>query len=437
MRRGFGNHEERSGKMRKMVIFGTAGAVLIVAVAIVLLRRNHNGEGKQFFFERITRGNILQTVSSTGSTSAVTNVEVGTQVSGTILHIYVDFNDPVRAGQVLAVLDTIPLKAAVLDAKAGVAKSRAQLEQAQSDYRRNQPLFERNLISEADFIPIKTNLEVQDAALNSAQATLLRAQQNLDYATIRSPIHGTVIQRNVDVGQTVAASFNTPTLFIIAEDLTQMEVLAQVDESDIGQIKVGQLANFTVAAYPDSTFEGKVEQIRLQPTVVQNVVNYTVIVSAENRSNSLLPGMTATLDFIIAKRDSVLRVPNAALAFQPPPEILREYQKSLSKEAKSLPDSAQQDLRDLMRHLATLRSGQPVLPGAELLPNGVGSVWYLDRERKLSVAFFQTGITDGLNTEIVGGRGLRAGMEVITGLNPAHKGAGAGSRNRPRGFRIF
>ncbi|MEJ2633868.1 MAG: efflux RND transporter periplasmic adaptor subunit [Calditrichia bacterium] len=423
--------------MGKKIIFGIIGAIIILIIVVVAVRSTHHGEKNQFLFGQVTRGDIINTVSSTGSTSAVTNVEVGTQVSGTIVKIYADFNDIVRPGEVLAVLDTIPLKAAVLDAKAGVAQAEAQLQQAQSNYDRNLPLYKSNLISESDFLPIQTSLNVQLAALNSAQAALTRAQQNLDYAYIRSPIHGTVIQRNVDVGQTVAASFATPTLFIIAEDLTKMEILAQVDESDIGQIKVGQTADFTVAAFPDSNFEGKVEEIRLQPTVVQNVVNYTVVVSASNKNKVLLPGMTATLDFIIARRDNVLRVPNAALSYQPGPELLKEYQKSLSLEMESMPDTSRTYLKELLQNLKASGNYQSMMPGMELLPPGIGSVWYLNERNRLSVAFFKTGISDGINTAVLSGRTLNPGMQVITGINLTGQPIQPGNQNRARRFRMF
>ncbi len=418
--------------MSKKIIWGIIAVVFIILIILAVRGRGRQQENNQFLFGEISRGNIVNSVSSTGSTSAVTNVDVGTQVSGTIVKINVDFNDVVKPGEILAVLDTIPLKAAVETAKATLEQVKAQLSEAQSNYDRNQPLYKKGLISESDFLPIETALNVDKAAVNSAEAALTRAQQNLDYAYIRSPIHGTVIQRNVNVGQTVAASFATPTLFIIAEDLTKMEILAQVDESDIGQIKVGQTADFTVAAYPDSEFHGRVEEIRMQPTVVQNVVNYTVVVSASNKNNVLLPGMTATLDFIIARQNNVLRVPNAALSFQPTSEMLKEFRKDMSQEEASMPDSSRAYLKDLLQHLLSSRIGQGAPMESEILPNHTGSAWYLNDKGKLAVTFFKTGITDGINTAVLGSKTLHAGMQVITGLTIP----GQAQQGR-RGFRIF
>ena len=414
--------------MKKRTKYGLLAALVIAAAAIVYASVAGKRQSTQYDFASVTTGNIVSTVSSTGTLSPVDTVEVGTQVSGTILKLYADYNTRVKQGQILAVLDTIPLKTAVLAAAASLATSKAQLAQAQSDYDRNLPLYKKDYLSESSFLPIQTNLAVQKAAVNSAQATLTRAQQNLDYAIITSPIDGTVLQRNVEEGQTVAASFATPTLFIIARNLSRMEIQAQVDESDIGQIRAGESATFQVPAYPDSTFGGVVQQIYLQPTVVQNVVNYTVIVIVENASEVLLPGMTATIDFIVEKRDSVLRVPNAALYFQPTAQMVSEIESEMKQKPKEFSDSTRQYLKDLIRN--------PQAPGGPQLPKNIGSVWYLNKQGKLDVAFFQTGITDGLNSEVLGPTPLHEGMEVIVGLR-APGSDGQGGQNQRRGFRMF
>ncbi len=244
-------------------------------------------------------------------------MEVGTQVSGIIDKVYADFNDRVHKGQIIALVDTSLLKLAVTDAESNLLKALAQYEEARENHQRSVELYNRGLISKADYQPVKTSLRTAEASLAAAHAAMERANRNLKYAIIRSPIDGTVTARNVEEGQTVAASFSTPTLFTIAQDLSKMEIKAMVDESDIGQIKKDQPVRFTVQAYPQKTFEGKVKQVRVQPTTASNVVNYTVVVSADNPGNLLLPGMTATVDFIVEKKTNVTLVPNAALRFEP------------------------------------------------------------------------------------------------------------------------
>lgn len=232
--------------MKKRIIFGIFLLGALLFIGAIFFNSVKSNEKTQYQFAQIARGDLESTISSSGTLSPVTTVEVGTQVSGTISKIYADFNDQVKKGRLLAVLDTALLKASLQDVGANLDKARAQLEQAQADYNRNKNLFEENLISDADFLPFQINLKLQQAAVKSADAALQRAERNLKYAYIYSPINGTVIQRNVEEGQTVAASLAAPTLFEIAEDLSKMEILAEVDESDIGLIKVGQPVRFDV-----------------------------------------------------------------------------------------------------------------------------------------------------------------------------------------------
>jgi HlyD family secretion protein len=413
---------------RKLMWIVPAAVVVIALITTVILLKRHANAGSRFQFAQVARGDLENTVSSTGTIEAVTTIEVGTQVSGIISKIYVDFNDRVRKGQILAVLDTIPLKMQVLNSEAQVEQDRAQLEQAQSDFKRNQPLFEKGLISEEEFLPFKVKLQMQQAALKSSQAALIRSRQNLDYAFIRSPINGTVIQRNVEYGQTVAASFNTPTIFIIAQDLSKMEIHALVDESDIGQIKNGQSVSFTVEAYSDKTFEGKVRQIRLQPTTVQNVVNYTVIVEAANPDNLLLPGMTTTLNFVVEQRHGVLLVPIAALKFQPTDDMMKEFRKNMQKRFGGAPDSTRRGRRP---DFGAGGGGFPSAGGGPggfgrgasgdspnfmAMPSDRGRLWTLDDNGNLKMDFVRIGASDGKNTEIVRGRDVKEGMKVIIGL---------------------
>ncbi len=439
-----------SGKRLVVVI---VVAALAAAVAITVALRGRTGSAaSQFQLASIARGNLENIVSSTGVIEAVGTVEIGTQVSGTISKIYIDFNDRVNAGQLLAVLDTVPLKAAVLDAQANLRRAEAQLEKAEYDYRQIEPLYKRGLASESEFVTIKTSVPTQEASLQSAKAALERARFNFANAFIRSPISGTVIERNVEQGQTVAASFNTPKLFLIAEDLSRVEIHAQVDESDIGQIKNDLSVRFEVPAYPDRLFKGTVQQIRLQPTVVQNVVNYTVIVDAANEEGLLLPGMTATVDFLVEQRENVLLVPNAALQFQATPEMQEDARRQMQKRLESAPDSvrARFAARGAQGGAGGGREGagaagggssgageRPAMTEGRGLPEDMGRVWYIGGEGKPAMAFFRKGATDGKFTEVLRSRDLKEGIQVILGYapdNPDKKKAQANQPFRPRMF---
>jgi HlyD family secretion protein len=265
----------------------------------------------------VTRDTLTDSVSCTGTLKAVGTVEVGTQVSGTIERVLVDYNHRVRKGQVLAELDTALFQASVDKSHAELRRAEALLAQARAEFQRHQPLLAEGHLSTQEFLGYETALATAQADLQSSRAALKQAETNLRYAQIRSPIDGTVIERQIEAGQTVAASFSTPTLFLIAEDLARMEIQTDVDESDIGLIRLGQDVIFTVQAYPDRKFNGTVSQVRLNPTETSNVVTYTVIVEAPNSDNLLLPGMTATADFIVSRTENVLLVPNAALQFVP------------------------------------------------------------------------------------------------------------------------
>lgn len=265
--------------------------------------------------ENVKQGDMEVTVACTGSLKAVGTVEVGTEVSGTIGKVLVDYNDRVRKGQVLAELDLELFESAEAEAKAAVMGSEALYRQALSEFRRNQPLHDQGHLSDQEFLEYRTSLSTTLANLQSTKAALAKAQTNLRKAHILSPIDGTVIEREIEVGQTVAASYSTPTLFVLAEDLARMEIEADVDESDIGQIRQGQKVRFTVQAYPEQIFDGQVAQIRLNPTEESNVVTYTVVVEAPNQGGKLLPGMTATADFVVEKVEDALLVSNAALQY--------------------------------------------------------------------------------------------------------------------------
>ena len=267
---------------------------------------------------KVARGDLTQAVTATGTLNPVTNVTVGSQISGIILKLYADWNSPVKANQVIAQLDAATYKAAVMQAEGDLANAKAGLELSQIQARRAGQLFKDKLISESDHDTAIANLHQAQALVQIKEASLVNMKVNLERCTIYSPVDGTVISRNVDIGQTVAASLSAPTLFVIANDLAQMQIDAAVSEADIGAIEEGQTVNFTVDAFPDRKFTGKVRQIRNSPTTVQNVVTYDTVIEVSNPDLKLRPGMTANASIITAQRNGVLKVPNVALRFKPP-----------------------------------------------------------------------------------------------------------------------
>ncbi len=331
--------------MKKVLLTIVVIAVIGAGVAAYYMRRG-GGEPTVNTLP-ITRGQIIDVVASTGTLQAVTTVQVGTQVSGTIEELGADFNSIVHKGQVIARLDPSLLQAQVEQSRANLVKSRADLEHnkvalddAQQKYTREKELASRNLVAQSDLDAAKVavdsaqaQLQSSQASVSQAQASLNQSQVNLDHAVITSPINGIVIQRSVDVGQTVAASLSSPTLFIIAADLTKMQVNATIDEADVGRIRPGQHVTFRVDAYPTDDFIGTVSQVRLQPVVVQNVTTYGTIIDVPNDDLKLKPGMTANLRVEIARRDDTLRVPNAALRFRPTPDIFAALNQPVPPEA--------------------------------------------------------------------------------------------------------
>jgi HlyD family secretion protein len=297
--------------------FGLVVAIAMATAALAYVVRDDNQGESVYRLVAVERGDIASVVSATGTLEPVTTVEIGTQVSGIIDELPVDFNDVVRQGQVVARLDTTLLEIAVRDAQASLQRSQAEFDDAQRDLRRLERLAADGIASTSDLDAAISALAVAEAGLAGAQVGLDRAAQNLEYATITTPISGIVVERNVDVGQTVAASLQTPQLMVIAADLARMQILVSVDESDIGLIREGQPVEFTVQAHGDDVFTGAVRQVRLQSTTQENVVNYSVVVDVSNDDGRLLPGMTATVDFLVEEAEDVLKVANAALRFRP------------------------------------------------------------------------------------------------------------------------
>ncbi len=431
----------------KRALIIVAIVVVVVVVAWQVLGRAGPDAGGRYEFVEIEHGDIENVISSVGTLSAVGTVEVGTQVSGTIDKVLVDYNEHVREGQILAVLDATQLLASVRDAEANVLRAQAQYDQAVRDHERASELFEQELISEADFDDSETSVMTARSGLLSAEAGLDRALANHGYAVIRSPIDGTVIMRSVEEGQTVAASFSTPTLFIIAEDLAEMEIRALVDESDIGQVRDGQKVRFTVEAYIDEEFYGMVRQIWLQPETIQNVVNYTVVVDAVNDRGLLFPGMTATADFFVDEVRDVLLVSNAALRFQPTEDMIAEIREAMQAQFESMSDEERQAMRKRMGGSGEggpggarpgggpggmASGGHPGggMPGGMFGGSGddAARLWFLDDDGRLAVAHIKTGATDGRSTEIVRGEGIQEGMQIIKAIVESEEGEG-GSRN--------
>jgi HlyD family secretion protein len=468
----------RKGIRQIVIIVVIVAAVL--SVFIVLHRRGAKGNG-DIKTSTVERGNISVVVTATGTLNPLNSVQVGSQISGTIAELHADFNSRVRKGQLIALIDTTFLVASVRDAEASVQRARAQAKQAEIDLERTKALAQKDLVSKLELETANVNDENAVASLESAQAQLDRAKINLKYTSIRAPVDGVVVARNVDVGQTVAASFSAPTLFVIANDLKQMQLEANIDEADIGMIKVGQRTTFTVNAYPDEVFGGVVSQVRLEPVTVQDVVNYVIIVAVSNPGEKLMPGMTATLSVQVQERHDVLKVSNMAFRFKPPEKISGKASGAAQgKLATAFGVSAAGTSQTTYRMTATVeRSGAPagrasggtsgmtrgtqagggtqgmaqgmrpgraqqgMAPGAQGLPsqqrpvsNNTKLIWKVTKEGKLVPVMVKIGITDGSFTEASSPE-LAEGDAIAVGyLNPKlNQGSQAG--RPPGGGRMF
>lgn len=417
-------------KKKKAVV--ALGVLAMAAVTIGFLTSRGDG-AVSYRFVTVARGGIESTVSATGSLGAVSTVQVGTQVSGQVGEVGADFNDRVTKGQVIARIDPTLLEQQVREAEASLERARADLAQKEYALEQAKALFDQKIVTEGEYRAAVYNHTVSKANLVSAEAGLDRAKRNLEYSVIYAPIDGIVVERNVEPGQTVAASLSAPQLFLIAEDLTRMQILVSVDESDIGKIEEGQVARFTVQAYPEQTFEGTVRQVRLQSTSSESVVNYTVVVGVSNPDGRLLPGMTATVAFVLDSVQDVLLVPNAALRFRASAEMqaeVRERMAAARAAAGERPDSASSEGG------RTGRPGSRSGAGTAQAGQRTGTVaattaqlWYLDADGQLSVARVRTGLTDGQNTEIGGGPSIVEGLQVIAGVIEA--GSASASTSTP------
>ncbi|MBN1474548.1 MAG: efflux RND transporter periplasmic adaptor subunit [Syntrophaceae bacterium] len=387
--------------MKRIII---AVVILIILVIGFCSFIKHKNNTIKYNTEIVGRGDVKAIVSSTGTVNPVTTVSVGTQVSGTINQLLVDYNSEVKKGQLLATIDPSSLEAQVQQANASLLMAKANLEKAKVsanetkiNFERNKSLFARNFISKSEldnsetmYLSALAQIKASEAQVAHSRAALNYAQTNLRYTKIISPVNGTVISRNIDVGQTVAASFQTPTLFTIAQDLTKMQINTSVDEADIGKIKTGQPVDFSVDAYPEDAFQGKVSEVRISPIIVQNVVTYDVIVKVENPDFKLKPGMTANVSIEVANKKDALLIPDAALRVR-----MSDQNSSHSRQ------------------------------------KGLG-VWILEKDKPHYVSI-ETGISDGRFTEVLSGE-ISTGDEIIVEVIDPTKKTSSSSPPKSRGF---
>jgi HlyD family secretion protein len=385
----------------------------LLLIAAVLACKGRGKKSEQYKTEKVDRGNITMTVTATGTVSAVTTVQIGSQVSGVIAQLYADFNSRVKKGQLLAELDPTPFQAQAEQRRADLTRAQVQTDDARIKYARQRRLLEAGLAPEADVDGAKATYDGARAQVQQAQAALSQANTNLRYTRITSPTDGIVVDKQYEVGQTVAASFQAPTLFEIAQDLTKMQIQADVDQSDIGRVKVGQFARFTVDAYPEEEFRGRIAQIRYNAQVNQNVVTYPVIIEVANPEERLRPKMTANVTIDVATVRDVLRVANAALRFKPANETADggaggDPMRSVAQsgQAGGPAGAAAQMPRGG-------RQGRGGAPAAKMqnvyVETGQG------KEKKLQKVEIRTGISDGRFTEVASGS-LKPGDAVVVGV---------------------
>lgn len=384
--------------MKSRKIWIPAGVLAMALVVWAFIGRGSE-TAESFRFTAVEQGSIESVVTSTGVLQPTETVEVGTQVSGQVAELYVDFNDPVKKGQLLARIDPTILQQEVMSAQASVMRNQAEVEQAERALERSEQLFAEQVITKTELEQAQYSNTVARAALTSAQVSLERARRNLSYTEIRAPIDGIVVERAADVGQTVSASTSAPTLFLLAQDLSHMQILASVDEGDIGKISTGQEVRFTVQAYGEREFTGTVEQVRLQSKTQDNVVSYSVVIGVENGDGALLPAMTATVEFIVAQAEDVLKVANAALRFQPTESMRATMLANRNAQDSTRAGVAQNGMTRPARAAGANRS----------------VLWYVDENGQPAVAPVATGLTDGQFTEVRGPK-VTAGMQVIAGV---------------------
>ena len=359
-------------------VYVAAGVVAMVAVAFWMMSGGKKEESVTFDTAKVAPANLMTSVTATGTIEPVTSVTVGTQVSGIVSKLYVDYNSVVKKGQVIAELDKTNLVSQLNASKATLASAQSKLNYESSNYKRYDALYKKGLVSADEYENAQLTYKQAREQVASAKEEVQRAQTNLGYATITSPIDGIVLSKAVEEGQTVAASFSTPELFTIAQNLKEMQVVADVDEADIGDVRAGERVTFTVDAYPDDTFEGTVKQVRQEATTTNNVVTYEVVISAPNADLKLKPGLTANVTIYTAERKNVTCVPSKALRYTPTKETIGK---------RKIVDC-----------------------------NGKNKVWTLEGNNIVAHRV-NIGMTDGTNTELLDG--MKTGTQVITGISMA------------------
>ena len=425
-------------KKKRLIIIGV---VTVVAIAILLALKPFSKKETATSFEtvKVEKGNISNTVTATGTIQALKTVNVGTQVSGILQHVYVDFNYNVKQGQILAKLDETPLMTQLDQSQSSLNQAQAQLNYQEATYNRLKVLYDKKLISQSDYDQAVYNYENSKGSLSNAKSALARAKVNLDYATITSPIDGVVLNRAVEEGQTVAASFSTPTLFTIVNDLTQMQVQTSVDEADIGKVKKDQRVEFTVDAYPDMKFEGTVSEVRLQPVTTNNVVTYVVILSAPNPDKKLMPGMTASSTIYVEEKQGTLTLSGKAVRFTPDAEYLKKMFLAMQKSGKmpKMPAGAASGMGSMPSGLPAgqMAQGFPSagmgMPGMKSDPK-TKTVWVKDEKMILRPNIIKIGVDNGSIVEVISG--LKEGDEVIVSMDSSSdKSAAAKTTDRGPG----
>jgi HlyD family secretion protein len=359
----------------------------------------------------VDKGAVIQRITANGTVNPVTVVSVGTQVSGTVTKLYTDFNQQVKAGQILLELDPALIKANLAQIEATLRSAEASQRLAESTLKRNQELVRKGFISDATLEQNTRDLDVAKASVSQIKSQLDRERTNLSYTVIRSPINGIVIDRKIDVGQTVAASFSTPTLFQIAQSLEAMQIDTSIAEADVGTVKTGMPVKFTVDAYPDREFVGAIRLVRLNATINQGVVTYNVIADTTNENQLLKPGMTAQVSFVAAQRDDVIRIPTAALRFKPPKDDKEDKKKNDAKASEKKSERKSDAKADTSASAEARPLSGPPAAGAGGR-RGVGTVYKLNEQNELVPVSVRTGIANNQHTELVAGD-IKPGDELV------------------------
>lgn len=388
---------------KKRLIIGLL-TITVLGVGLLLWIRGGQSNGPSWVTAPVDRGEVVQRVAANGTLNPVVLVNVGTQISGTVIRLHTDFNKPVKAGQLLAELDPSNLEAQIRQTEASLASARASLELVSSVLKRNEQLKRNGFVSDGALDSVRKDVAAASAQVAQLEAQLARDQTNLGYSRIRSPIDGIVVNRGIDVGQTVAASFQTPTLFQIARDLTQMQIDTSVAEADVGGISPGQPVRFTVDAFREQEFTAKVRMVRLNPTTQQNVVTYNVVIDVHNQSGLLLPGMTAQVSILTNRQENVLRIPAGALRFRPPTEPVKPQGGAVSNG----------------------NADQAKAKSAAVNPR----VYLVGADGKLQAREIKVGVSDGRYVQVL--EGLEAGEAVVTRAASSQSGPASGFR-----FRMF